>query len=162
MPDVIRIGHTIYSWTSCVFKIDNQPFTGLVALDYEQKRERVVQYGARPDGRPLGKTAGKYSVPSFSMKMLRDSADALTTYLTLKGLGSYGDAEFTIMVQVIEPVLGMVPMTTLAESCTIDGEKDGHEEGVDSLLTEFEIGCLQLTKNGKRLWSVQRGLAGVL
>src|SRR5262249_25191671 len=39
--------------------------------------------GARPDGKPLGKTAGKYSVPSFSMKMLRDSADALTTYLAL-------------------------------------------------------------------------------
>lgn len=162
MPDVIRINHTIYSWLSTSYKIDGQPFTGIVELNYEQKRERKVVYAAKKDGRPLGKTAGKYSVPSCSMKMLRDSADALTTYLTAKGLGSYGDAEFGMMVQVAEPVPGALPITVLMETCTIDGKKDAHAEGIDELVTEFEIGCLQLTENGKRLWSVVRSIGGLL
>lgn len=158
MPDVIRVNSTIFSWTSCRFLIDGQPWTGIVALDYEQKREKKVVYAAQQDGTPLGKTSGKYSVPSCSMKMLRDSADALTDYLTLTGLGSYGDAEFTILVQAIEPVIGAVPMTAILATCTIDGKKDGHEEGVDELLTEFEIGALSVTENGKQLWSLQRSL----
>lgn len=158
MPDVIRINNTIYSWTSCRFLIDGQPWTGVVALDTEQKRERKVVHAARQDGRPLGKTSGKYSVPSTTLKMLKDSADALTTYLTVLGLGSYGDAEFTIMVQAIEPVIGAVPLSMILSVCTIDGEKDGHEEGIDELLTEFEVGVLSATKNGKQLWSAIRGI----
>lgn len=162
MPDVIRVNHTLYSWPSCSFKIDSQPFEGIVELNYEQKRERKVVYAAKRDGRPLGKTAGKYSVPSLTLKMLRDSADALTTYLSAKGLGSYGDPEFGMMLQVAEPVVGALPITVLMETCTIDGKKDAHAEGIDELVTEFEIGCLQLTENGKRLWSVIRSLGGLL
>jgi hypothetical protein len=158
MPDRIRIGHTIYSWTSCRFQIDGQPWKGVVAMDWEQKRERKVVYDAQPDGRPIGKTAGKYSVSAFTMKMLRDSATALKEYLTATGLGSYGDAEFSITVQTVEPALGLVPTTWVASVCTIDGEKDGHEEGIDELLTEFEIGCLSLKENGLQLWSLTRGL----
>ncbi len=162
MPDVIRINHTLYSWTSCSFKIDGQPWKGVLSLDYEQKRERKVVYAANQDGTPLGKTAGKYSVGGVSLKMLRDSADALTTYLTGKGLGSYGDAEFGILIQTVEPVIGSIPLTASLEVCTIDGKKDAHEEGVDELVTEFDIGCLQMTENFKRLWSVTRGLGGIL
>ncbi|HEX8795454.1 MAG TPA: hypothetical protein VF765_31105 [Polyangiaceae bacterium] len=158
MPDIVRINHTNLSWTSLVFKIDNQPWQGIVSLDYEQKRERKVVYASRQDGRPLGKTSGKYSVPSFTMKMLKDSALALKAYLSIKGLGSYGDAEFGMQIQATEPVLGVLPITISAETCTIDGDKDGYEEGIDELLTEFTIGCLQLTENGLRLWSVVRGL----
>jgi hypothetical protein len=88
--------------------------------------------------------------------MLKDSADAFTDYLTIQGLGSYGDAEFTLQAQCIEPVAGSGAITATLETCTIDGKKDAHEEGVDELLTEFEIGCLQLTENGKQLWSLTR------
>ncbi len=158
MSDIIRINDTIYSWNSCAFAVDLDPYVGILALNYEQKRERKVVYGAKRDGRPLGKTAGKYSVPDFSITMLRDSYDKLTTVLTAKGLGSYGDAEFTFFAQYVEPVLGATPIIIVAENCTIDGEKDVNAEGIDELVTEVQIGSLSLTRNGKRLWSVVRGI----
>jgi hypothetical protein len=158
MTDIVRVNSTILSWNSCIFKVDGIPYNGILEFNYEQKRERKVVHAARRDGRPLGKTAGKYSVPSCTLKMLRDSADKLTTYLTAKGLGSYGDAEFLFFVQYFEPVIGAVPITVVCEGCTVDGKKDPNAEGVDELATEFEIGVLQLTENQKRLWSVIRSI----
>ena len=156
MTDLVRINNTILGWNSCIFKVDGDPFNGITAFNYEEKRERKVVYGARRDGVPLGKTSGKYSVPSCSLTMLRDSFDKLTDYLSIIGLGSYGDAEFTFMSQYVEP--GQMPITVLCEGCTIDGVKDGNQEGTDELVSEVEIGVLSLTKNGKRLWSVQRSI----
>lgn len=156
MTDVIRVNNTILSWNSFSFKIDGIPYNGLLAFDYEQKRERKVVHAAKRDGRPLGKTSGKYTVPTCSLTMLRDSFDKLTTYLTAKGLGSYGDAEFTFIAQYIEP--GQPPITVIGTGCTVDGDKDANAEGVDESLTEVTIGCLEIIKNGKRLASVVRAI----
>ena len=158
MTDIIRVNNTILSWASCSVKFDGIPYNGITGIDYEEKRERAVVYGMRRDGTPLGKTSGKYSVPTCTISMLRDSADKLTTYLTAKGLGSYGDAEFVTIVQYIEPVPGATPITVILSGCTVDGVKDANQEGADALTTELTIGVLSLTKNAKRLWSVIRGL----
>jgi hypothetical protein len=157
MTDIIRINNTIFSWNSCSFRILGIPFNGILGFDYEQKRERKVVYGMRRDGKPLGKTSGKYSVPSCSLKVLRDTADKITTLLTPLGLGSYGDAEFPITCQYIEPIIAL-PITVICTGCTIDGEKDSNAEGVEELVTEFEIGCLNITKNGKSLASIVRSI----
>ena len=161
MPDILRVNATLYSWTSCRFLVDSQPWEGLVAVDYEQKRERKIVYAARQSGTPLGWTAGKYSVPTFTMKFLKDSYNALTDYLTTGGSispgnGSYGDAEWSFMLQTVEPVIGAVPMTRVCYPVTIIGEKESHEEGVDELVTEVELACLRMYVNGKQLWSAQR------
>lgn len=158
MTDIIRVSNVILSWNSFSFKIDGIPYTGLTSFDYEQKRERKVAYGARKDGTPMGKTSGKYSVPTCSLTMYRDSYDDLTTYLTAKGLGSYGDAEFSFVAQYVEPVPGSTPITVIGTGCTIDGEKETQAEGVDELLTEVTIGCLRLLKNGKSLASIIRAV----
>jgi hypothetical protein len=159
MTDIIRANSTILSWNSFAFKIDGIPYNGIRGFDYEQKRERTVVHGARRDGRPLGKTSGKYSVPTCTLTCLRDTADKITTYLQAKGLGSYGDAEFTFFAQYIEPVLGATPITVVGTGCTIDGEKDTNQEGTEAVLTEFEIGCLEIIKNGKSLASLRRALS---
>ena len=157
MTDIVRINSTILSWESCSFRFNGIPFNGILEFSYELKRERKVVYGAKRDGTPLGKTAGKYSVPSCSLKMLRDSADMLTSLLTPFGLGSYGDAEFVIIAQYMEPIAAL-PITVICSGCTIDGEKDSNAEGIDELTTEFEIGCLKITKNGKSLSSIVRSI----
>lgn len=155
MPDVVRVNSTIYSWESTILKLDNTPWTNILSIDHEQKRERKVVHGMRLDGTPLGKTRGKYTVPAFNMKFLVDSYDALTSYLVTKtGSPSYGDAEFTITLQVVDPNLNSgKPLTTVALNCTIDGEKESKEEGIDESLVEVAIGCLKMTKNGKTLFS---------
>jgi hypothetical protein len=156
MTDIIRVNNTIVSWNSFSFKIDGIPYTGITAFDYDQKRTRKVVYGAKRDGTPLGKTSGKYEVQPITLTMLRDSFDKLTTYLTTKGLGSYGDAEFTFIAQYIEPL--QPPITVIGAGCTIDGDKDSNAEGTDELVTEVTIGCLRLLKNGKSLASITRAV----
>jgi hypothetical protein len=160
MPDIssqiVRINHTVFSWTSCRFLIDGQPWAGLVSVDYEEKRERKVVYAGRQDGTPLGWTAGKYSVPSFTMKFLKASWNDLTDYLTVTGLGSYGDATWNFLLQTVEPVIGAVPITRIGDPCVVIGAKEAHEEGIDELVTEVEVGCLAMLVNGKRLWSAVR------
>lgn len=158
MTDLLRISNTILSWNSCSFKFDGVPYNGILGCDYEQKRERKVVHAAKRDGRPLGKTSGKYTVPTCTITMLRDSWDKLSTQLSLLGLGSYGDAEFTLVIQYIEPGIGQTPITVVCTGCTIDGEKDTNQEGIDELVTELTIGCLEIIKNGKRLASVQRAI----
>ena len=156
MPDVVRVNATIYSWTNCLFKIDGQPFDGLISFNYEQKLERRIIPSSRSDAPPLGKSAGKYSVPSMSMRMLKDSANALTSYLITQappGPGlSYGQSLFVITFHIAHD-FSMPPISIVCESCTIDGKKDVHDEGVDELVTEFEIGALRIRENGKTLWS---------
>ena len=162
MTDILRINGTVISWHETSFRIVGLPFYGILGFDYEQKRERKIVYGSKRNGKPINRTSGKYSVPSVSLKMLRASADQLTTLLTPLGLGSYGDAEFIMTVQYIVPVfVGQVPqppITVILSGCTIDGEKDANQEGVDEAVTEFDIGCLDITKNGKSLASIIRNI----
>lgn len=129
---------------------------GITAFDYEQSREREVVYAAKRDGRPLGMTSGKYSVPSMSLKMLRDSWDILSTQLTATGLGSYGDAEFTFIAQYIEPL--QLPITVTCVGCRIKGVKPSNEEGTEALMTELDIQCLEILENGKPLASLVRAV----
>lgn len=169
MAGQLRVNSALYSWTSCIFKVDNLPTApdgtpwDIVSLDFEEKRERKVVYSNRQDGRPRGKTSGKYSVPSVTMKMLTAQHMKLLQYLALStGTPSYGDAEFGILVQVAEPVIGAQPITYSLKQVTIDDIKDGHEEGIDELVTEFELGVLNMSRNGLTLWSAIRGLPGNL
>lgn len=158
MGDVVRVNQTIYSWTSTAHLIDQQPYQGIVAVEYEQKRTRKRVYGARQQGTPLGFTSGKYEVPTFTMKFLKDSAETFTDYLNALGEGSYGDAMFNYLLQISEPDFADVPITVSIEGCMIEGRKSTYDEGIDELVDEFTIACLLVTENGKQLWSAVRSL----
>jgi hypothetical protein len=162
----LRVGTSIYSWTSTEFRFDGLLTTpsgnpwNVVSVDYAQKRERKIVYSNRKTGRPRGKTPGKYSLEPMAVKMFEAQALELQQYLTQKGLGSYGDADFSFLLQVSEPVPGAIPITMVFEDCTWDGDKVTYEEGIEENLLEVTIGGLQMTRNGMRLWSVIRGLGG--
>jgi len=156
MSDIIRLNNTIYSHGSCQWKFDATPYDGINSFDFEEKRTRKVVYAARKAQRPVGWTQGKYEVPPLKLVMLKESGNRLLTQMTLKGLGSYGDAEFNITMQCIEP--GNVPITHVFDPVCITGVKDTTAEGIDELMTEFELACLSITRNGMRLWSVLRSL----
>lgn len=156
MTDIVRLNDTIVSWNSVSFKIDGIPYVGILSFDYEQTREREAVYGAKRDGRPLGFTSGKYSVPSMTLKMLRDSWDDLSTQLTALGLGSIGDATFTMIVQYIE--IGQPPITVVCVGCRIKGIKPTLEEGTGAATTELDIQCIEIVENGKPLASVVRAV----
>lgn len=155
-PNLVRVNNTIYSSTSTVMNIDGEPWTGFKSIDYEQKRTRKVVHAGRQDGRPVGWTAGKYEGPTLKLKFLKDSASALKVDLAAQGAGSFGDHEFTFLLQCVEPVIGLLPITLVGNPCVIIGEHESREEGSDEIVTEFDVACLNLIENGLALWSYAR------
>jgi hypothetical protein len=160
MTDIIqtRVNKTIYSANSCDFKIALAPFLGITTFDWEQKRERKLVHAMRRNGTPLGKTAGKYSVANVGFTMLAATYDRLTDLLTPLGLGSYGDAEFPILITINEPGQPVPPIVIAIADCSIVNEKETVAEGIDELLVEVDILASTLTRNGKQLWSFVKGL----
>lgn len=161
---IVRVNSSTFSWNSSAFMFDGQEIEGITSLDWEEKREVAVAYGARHDGTPLAwGEGGKYSVPSFKIKMLKDSWSVLQAYLAVgglirPGLGSYGDSVFTFQAQCIEPIVGSIPITAVATPCRVIGKRETREEGANILLTELDVGCLNLVENGIPLWSVARSI----
>jgi hypothetical protein len=160
--DVIRVNNQPYSWNSSISLFDLFPSNGVVEVNYSEKLDIETVYSQTQDGRPIGGTAGQYEVDSFTIKMLRDSADAFTTYLStvpspLGGPitpGSYGRREFSYSLNVDEPLLpGGLPIILLAGVCRIRGVKETTAKGIEALVTEFDIWCKGITKNGKTLYS---------
>lgn len=157
-PNIVRINNTLYSWNSTRLTINGDPWTGgLLSIDHAEKRERKLVHGGDPAGRPKGWTSGKYSVATLKMKFLKDSAAALKLELAALGAGSFGDAEWLFSLQCVEPVLPpSLPITLAGGPCTITDCHETREEGVDELVEEFDIMCLQLLENGVPLWSLAR------
>jgi hypothetical protein len=162
MTDVLRVNNTVYSWNSTQFLIAGAPYTGILSVSYGQKRERKKVWGARRDGRPLGRTAGKYDPGPVKMTMLADTFDVMTTLLTVLGLGSYGDAEVPILIQIAEPGIplpGSPPVLTTAISfATITDVEDTKQEGTDELVKEVTWDVMQILENGKSLQSIVRAI----
>lgn len=152
--DSVRVNDLVLTYASFSFELEGVPFTGIKSLKYSEKRERPVSYGAKRNGTPYGKGAGKYSVDSCSMVWSRDSWEFATDQLTILGLGSFGDASFSWTAQYSEPIGGLLrPVTVIGLGCTIDGVEDDTDEGTDELVTNVTIGCMGIIKNGKTLWS---------
>lgn len=155
----LRLNNIRLSWNSTVASIDGIPVgEGLQGIDYTQTRDRKVVYGSRKDGRNIGVTSGKYAT-SGSLKMTREAALPIQAYLTAKGLGSFGDASFTLIVQSIEPEPGSIPLLVTLSSCYIKEVKHSYAEGTDELVTEFTLNeGFDVEENGMVLYSRIRGL----
>jgi len=153
----VRINNTIFSWTSCIFLFDLIAYKKIQALDFEDKREGEIVYGAQLDGTPLGQTEGKYMPSPLTVTMLKDEFyQKLAPQLAAKGVGSLGDAESNFLAQYIEPVPGAIPMVVAATGLKLRGIKDSHQEGTGALTVELTFQPLLITRNGLPLWSLVR------
>jgi hypothetical protein len=100
--EIFRIGGFMFSRTSVSVHVDGVPYTGIFELKGEESREGELVHGQRGDGTPLGITSGLYMPGPFSMKMYPDTAEQVLSQLSLLGLGSFGNALFTLNLQIFE------------------------------------------------------------
>ena len=164
MPDIVRVGGIQYSWNSTLTLIDLQPFRGLIEIDWGEKLDVETVYSQTQDGVPIGSTAGQYAVENFTMKFLREYAEALKAYLAgpapgvppgNRGLpGSYGQTTFLFQMTATEPLqIGATPVVVNAGPCRIIGQKQTTAKGSNALETEFTLWCQQISVNGITLYS---------
>ncbi len=165
MPDInlTRVNGTPYSWTSCAHFFNLLPYKGVTAVTFKETREVKLVHAAQQDGTPLGMTSGIYKVEDVSFTMLRDSAYAFLADMTVLGAGSYGDADFTYLCQIFEPVVPpSPPVSIMISGCRITGIEDKQEMGSDELVTEIKVGALYVTRSigpiPLQLWSAIRTL----
>ena len=163
--DVIRINHTTWAWTSIAFTVDGQSIESVTAIDYEERLELRIVPSNSQDQIPLGMSLGRYQVGLFPIRLLRDAAKNLKTYLSAKaissGSGSYGQATFDMGLQLSGLDSTLVPSTVVFASCRIVGERAMHEEGTGVASTEFMVACLAIVQDGSSLFDAT-GLASSL
>lgn len=157
--DAVRINSSTWAWQSCAFAIDGQSTEGVVAIDYDEQLELRIIPSNIQDQSPLGMSLGRYQVGRFPIRMLRDSAKALKTYLAAKALaqgipsGSYGQATFDLGLQLSgTDAPDATPSSTVFASCRIVGEAATHEEGTGVAVTEFQVASLAIVQDGLALF----------
>ncbi len=171
-PNLFRLNRVPYSWTSCAHFFNGLPYKGITASTFKETKEMEIVHAAQQDGTPLGITSGIYKVEGVSFTMLRDSATALMADLSIFGLGSYGDAEFTYICQLFEPVAGIglpgtpalpsIPSNVIITGCKISGVEEKQEKGSGALVTEFSCMAMYVIRSyggaPLQLWSALRTL----
>ena len=162
-PNLSRVNRVPYSWTSCAHFFNGLPYKGIKASNFKETREVKLVHAGQQDGTPLGQTSGIYKVEGLSWTLLRDSATALMADLATLGIGSIGDAEFSYMLQVFEPVAPpSLPIQVLITGCRITSIEEKQEQGSEELVTEFTAGALFLVRSYSgvplTLWSTVRSL----
>lgn len=156
MADVLRINNTLYSWTSCSFKIDLAPYLGIVSIKNGQKRDRTKVWGMDKSGRALGRTRGKYDLDPVEITFLEDTYNSLCTYLAVKGLGSIGDAEVQGILSVSE--LGKEPIIITFQDMVLVSESDDKKEGPEGNMIVATFDIMGLYRNFKPMFSIGQAL----
>ena len=102
VDEVFRIGGFMFSRTSVAVKVDGVPYTGIFDISGEESREGELVHGQRTDGTPLGITSGLYMPGPFTFSAYPDTAEQVLSQLSILGLGSFGNALFTLNLEIFE------------------------------------------------------------
>ena len=157
-PGLVRVGRTVASWTSSKFFINKNALTGIKNVQYEQKRTRKPVRSNVAGARPLGRPTGLYSVPTITVRQLREDAEQIATFLqspfvNVVGKDSYADSTFTFQASVNEHADPLAGVHMLASGCTVDGRKTVYDQGSGALVEEWTISALWIQEtdaNGTR------------
>jgi hypothetical protein len=157
MADQIRVNGNICDWGSITLRIDDEVFTGFTSISYADKRERAKAYGLGKHHAPRARTRGKYSVEAVKLAGPKSTMHALRRKLASKSPdgNSYGDYEFHINTQYIEP--GEPEMYVDIERCVYVGTSSSEEESPDFLKEEIEIDAMSIRRNGMTLFDGSGG-----
>lgn len=145
--DFVSIRGDIYSHKSVLARLDNEELDGqMVSADWEQKRDRKLVEGGNRTGVALGMTGGAYKPEPLALTVLRAMALSVKAYLAQKdGSSSYGAAEFTFQIQLVEKNDDVI--TTTFRNCRIVGDKNGSKVGPDELTTDMTILYKSIVEN---------------
>lgn len=152
MADAQRINNNQYSWSSIIFKLNGERFTGFTSITFGDKRERVKSYGMGRHHAPRGRSAGKYTVDPVKVVGAKSSVQALRAALAAAAPDgkSYGNVEFQGLVQYIEA--DETEMTVELDRLVWASNSTGDEEAPDPLKEEFELDCMLIRRNGLTLF----------
>lgn len=159
IQEYTRLNDSVFSATSCSWKIALAPFVGIKQVGYAETRERKDVEASNRGVGSLNMTGGRYKVGDIGLTMLMGSWMALLDILTPLGAGSYGDARFPFVGKYFEPLSMSRPIVVDIQGCAVVSvQEDIALDGVDELVAQIGLKASRLTRNGHRLWSVANGV----
>lgn len=152
MADSARINGLQISWSSLIFKIDGEEYTGITSIGYADALETSLAYGMGRHHAPRGRSAGKYTPDPLTVTCWKSTAQAIREQLAaLSPSGtSYGRAVVPIVLQYVEPDDSVV--TVEFEECRLTKCTSSNEEGPDNLSEDLEFSVLRIRRNGLALF----------
>lgn len=153
MADPIIINGSQMSWGSVVLKLDAERFTGITALSFGDKRERVKAYGMGRSHAPRGRSLGKYTVEPVKVTAYKASLQIFREALASRAPDgvSYGDVEFQIVAQYIEG--DERDITVEIDRCVWSSNTSSDEENPDPLKEDAEFDAMYIRRNGFALFA---------
>jgi hypothetical protein len=148
MADTARVNGLQISWSSLVFKIDGEEYTGITKIGYADGLETSLAYGMGRHHAPRGRSAGKYTPEPLTITCWKSTAQAIREQLAaLSPSGtSYGRAVVPISLQYVEPDDSVI--TVEFEECRYTKGTASNEEGPDNLSEDLEFSVLRIRRNG--------------
>jgi hypothetical protein len=134
------------------------PFDGMMKASHEESRTRKPIKGSRPDGGPIGLTAGEYEPGKLSFDFAATTLQVIKEQLaTLDPNGtSYGDsAGFTTQITLVEPLSSGPPIIFTFAGCWYESDKGDYPTDAEALKPSFGVGYLTADANGLTLISSQ-------
>lgn len=144
-----RINGNMYSWASVSIRVGTTLVTAIKSISYEDSRTRGKGYGAGRHHAPIGRSSGKYETGPVTVSIEKSQCKELREALASESpSGSFGDAEFNIVVQYTE---GDRNQTDTIEGCTWAKMSAKNEEGSDPAYDDVEFDCMSILWDGKAL-----------
>jgi len=157
MADAARINGNLYSWSSIVFKIGGERWSGLTSINYGDALERVKGYGMGRSHTPRGRSAGKYTTEPVTASGWKDAIQLLRETLAAQASDgvSYGTVEFDVVIQYVES--GSDPVVDELLRCVWSKNSAKAEESADPLKEDVEFDVLYIKRNGATLYDARDG-----
>ncbi|NUP11219.1 MAG: hypothetical protein HOW73_34670 [Polyangiaceae bacterium] len=154
LKEFVLVNGKAFDHGSVLLFIDGEKVEGFKSIKYGHKRTRgKVTVGGR-NRAPRAFTRGTYEAEDPTISLLRDTARALRDRLAARAGGTaYGDREFPIVVQYVEP--GMPAVVDVMPRCVLSGDGGGTDDNADAHYEDVSFQTLSLRRNKKTLHSVR-------
>jgi hypothetical protein len=145
--DSIIVNGNQISWGSIVLKLNEERFTGFTGISFSDKRERVKAYGMGRAHAPRGRSRGKYTIEPVKLTGWKESVQIFRQALAnlAPDQQSYGDVEFQVLVQYIEPSEAEIDIEI--DRCVWMTNTSSDEENPDPLKEEVEFDAMLIRRN---------------
>ena len=156
MADQIFINGNAMSWASLKVKIAGQLILGYTGLNYGDKRDQALLYGAGRAQTPRGKTSGVYTPdPCKITGYVSTIAEMRRMLAELSESGaSYGGVEFQVVAQFIENG-SEEAQTVEINGCTWASSSASFTQGTEGLQEDVEFLPMEIWRNGLALFEMQ-------
>lgn len=157
MIDTVRVKNTYHSWGQTELRGDGELFNKYQSIDYDEKLEKTLIFGAAKSRKPIGKSAGKYTPGKIKLGCLAGSAAEFEKWMATKASDGRSLTLATIKsltLQLMSPddVPIMIEFSNVGFVSATDGFKDDSGALTSNIELDFEYAVKDIDGTIVTIW----------